>query len=205
MKNLIANIILFSILLVSCDCGIDKKELLFTDNELKNFSSFTVGDTIVYLSNQGNADTLVVQEISPTIKEFNIKCGFLRVQPSNSKSIHILNHPTHKYPYSHWETDSTAAIKDYQLFMSMNITPNPREVDMILSFKNFLFMYGDYQDFKIEKDTFIGKYGLKSFYRFPHSYPERMKDSTYINEILWAPEEGLFAYTNLKGEIFIKN
>ena len=205
MKNLIANIVLFSILLVSCDCGIDKKELLFTDNELRNFSSFTIGDTIVYSSNLGNADTIVVQEISPTIKEFDIKCGFLSAQPSNSKKIHILNHPINKFPYSHWETDSTATIKDYQWFMSMNITPNPREVDMTLGFKNFSFLHGDYQDFKIKKDTIIGKYSLKSFYRFPHSYPERMKDSTYINEIFWTSEEGLIVYTNLKGEIFIKN
>ena len=205
MKNVIVYIVLFSILLVSCDYGIDKEELLFTDIELKNFSSFAVGDTIIFFSNQGNADTIIVQEISPTIKEFEINCGFLSAQPSNYKSIHIQNYPINKYPYSHWETDSTAAIKNNQWFMSMDITPNPREVNMTVCLKNFSYMHGNYQDYKIEKDTIIGKYNLKSFYRFPHSYPERMRDSTYINKIYWTPKEGLIAYTNLKGELFIKN
>ena len=191
-------------MLVSCDCGIDKEELLFTESELKHFSSFTVGDTIVFLSNQGSADTIVVQEISPTIKEFEIRCGILSVRPSNYKSIHIQNHPTNKYPYSHWETDLTAAIKDYQWFMSMDITPNPRKVNMTVCIKNFSFIRGNYQDYKIEKDTVIEKYNLKYFYRFPHSYPEQMKDSTYINEIYWTLEEGLLAYTNIMGELFIK-
>ena len=205
MKNLIVNIILLSFLFVSCDCGIDAEELLFTENELKNFSSFAVGDTIVYSSNSGNSDTIIVKEISATIKEFDIECGILSAQPSNYKSIHILNHPVNKYPYSHWETDSTAETKDLQWFMSMNVTPNPRKVKMTIGIKNFSFSHGNYQDFKIEKDTVIGGYNLNSFYKFPHSYPERMKDSNFISTIYWTPKLGLVAYSNLNGEIFIKN
>lgn len=196
---------LFSALLFSCDCGIDEKELLFKKSELDHFSSFTVGDTIVYTDQIGNSDSIVIKEISEHDEDPEVNCGILSAQPNNYKAVYIEHLPLNIYPFSHWEVDSTAEIKDFNDLLSMNITPSPREVDLHISFKNFIFNKSGYQDYRIEKDTVIGSFHITSFYRFPHSYPERVKDSSYITEVYWTAKHGLIAYKNRQGNTYLKN
>ncbi|PHR46702.1 MAG: hypothetical protein COA32_09470 [Fluviicola sp.] len=204
MRNEFLYTILFSMLLFSCDCGIDEKELIFKESELDHFSSFTVGDTLIYTDQIGNTDRVVVKEISDHDKKPEVNCGIFRAQPNNHKAVYIEHLPVNIYPFSHWEVDSTAEIKDFHYLLSMNITPSPRDLDLHVSFKNFIFNRNDYENYRIEKDTIIGGFKVKSFYRFPHSYPERLKDSSYITEVFWTAKYGLIAYKNQKGNTYIK-
>jgi hypothetical protein len=189
---------------IACDCGIDESELLLTDNELLHFSSFANGDTIVYLGDKGHSDTIIVEEITPTIEQFDINCGFLSNSPTNEKSIFIRNHPNNIYPFSSWETRETATEKTEQWMFSFQVVANPRDVNMIFNFKNFSFVSNNYEALRIEKDTTIGDFQLSSYYKLPHVIPENQIDSSYIDFVYWTMEEGIVSYENLDGEIFVK-
>lgn len=194
----------FFFLVYSCKCDFDESELLFTQDELTHFESYNVNDTLIYLGDEGSADTLVVDEITPTVTSFDFNCGFVSSSPNNEKSIFIRNLPINKYPYSDWETHDNATVKTSQWFFSLQVLPNPREVNLVFNFKNFAFVSRSFDAFKVEKDTIIGNYAIDAYYRFPHTSPASRKDSTYINEVFWTNEYGLIAYSDLKGEIFIK-
>ncbi len=196
--------IFYVILFVSCDCGINEETLRFTQEELENFTSFELGDTLVYAGNQGNADTIIVDEVTPTIEEFDISCGFLSSDPTNMKSVFIRNHPNNVFPYTDFENHETAAVKQPQFFLNYQVLINPREVNVILNYKNFAFVSRVFDNFRIERDTMLGDLELSTYYRLPHSLPQRQLDSTYIDQVFWTSEEGIVAYIDLKGELFVK-
>ncbi len=187
------------ILLVSCDCGIDESELLLTSSELSFFDSYIEGDTIIYLGDMGSSDTLIVDTVTPTVEEFDINCGFLSSEPRNEKSIFIRHLPRNIYPFTPLETSESATIKSPQWLFSFQVVANPRDVNMVINFKNFSFASNQFEDYRTVKDTVFTDIEVDEFYKLPHT--ENGLDEI-VECVYWIPTEGMLAYTATTGEHF---
>ncbi len=194
-------IIIILTLLISGCCSYDKEDFEFNTNDLKHFSSFKLGDTIYYESTNHNIDTILILNYD---SEQHKNCGgFLGPRPINGKWIRIKHLPTDKW-YGKTQEEGKPTRIDYQSLFWITKYPLAKKTEYSISFKDFCSRYDTIiGDFHTDTIVLNGKQ-MTNYYIVNHAYPERVTDSTNIERVYWTDKDGLTAYMNKGGEIWIK-
>ncbi|NOQ76019.1 MAG: hypothetical protein GQ574_28695 [Crocinitomix sp.] len=194
--------------LFSCACDFEKEDWLFNKQELNHFSSFEKGDTIVYSSDFGACDTIVILEITDHNTDSDINCGGLMPPKlENNKSVKIQHLPKDNWKTTTTNGNSGGSIirEDHQSLLSISKFPELAETSFQISFQNFNIITDNLTVYLHEQDTLINGLKYDSYYKFEPNHPERLEDSTDISIIIWTEKAGLTAYQNMGGHNFVKN
>jgi len=190
---------LLTVLFSAC-CSYEQKDFDFTSEELAISSSLHVGDTIYYESNLHDMDTILIID---TLSEQVNGCGmFIQPRPTNNLSI-LIKH----LPIDNWHGTSTTNSKtkiDYQRLFTITKSPKPKQLEYSFCFKGF---YSSHESIigELHTDTIeFNNRKIWNYYLIKHSYPERIKIETDVSEIYWSKKEGLIAYKNKGGEVWIR-
>ncbi len=190
---------LLTALLSACN-SYDQKDFDFSNDELTFASSLHLGDTIYYESNLHDIDTLLIID---TLSE-QVKGGgfFMSPRPTNNLS-YLIKH----LPVDIWHGTSTVNAKtkiDYQSLFSISKSPKPKQLEFSFNFKGFYSKH-DLTIGELHTDTVkLNDSKFWNYYLIKHSYPERIKNESDVTELYWTKKEGLIAYKNKGGEVWVR-
>ena len=198
MQNFI--ILFFIIFISSCTSTIQSQQKYFlNENDLKHLADYKSRDTILFSSNLGNIDTIIVSAIG--YEDFR-SINYLgnRVDSIFGKSIAI-----HFFPIDKW-LDTLPEDNPAKDFVN-----NQRLIHVQKSQKTNKPLYLiTYKDFISKIDSVIGTYHtdtlnlngnrITNYYLVEPQESNKPKKSKSIITVYWTDKLGLTAYTNKEGE-----
>lgn len=199
LSILFCNIIAFQ----SCsNCEWQEEDLLFSEFELSHFDSYDLNDTIIYTSNLGEFDTIIVRGITTDNENPEIDCP---IRPANYKEVTIEHYPYNYVANESWNGSAEERSEFRHIIFQMQKYLAPEETSIIVQFKNFYYVSSDFPSRFTQKDTIINNLEITEYYRLEHSYPQHLEDSTDISVVFFSLKEGLVAYQNMCGNTWVKN
>lgn len=196
--------IIFLTLILSSCCSTDNKEFEFDNNEPRHLSCYKAGDTIYFENPKNDIDTITVLRIDSAKGE---KCFGLIAPPPSGKSCWV----TVKFlPIDKWHsvtingnTNDTTSI-DYESLIHIAKDPTENKTLFSFNFKDF-HSYPNNDLGKLNTDTLmLNKKKITNYYLIKYGFPERIKDSTTIETLIWTDSDGLTAYKDKKGDWWTK-
>lgn len=190
MKKNIVFWILISFLLFLNSCG-KCIETNLTNEEKEWFSVYEKGQTIIFKSNEGNLDSIVITE---KVKQHNNSdCNYYGIGPMQPE-IMLIN--------LNFKTCKTESYCDGGIFISKD------EVDKIFnpSFRLFGLFSSDIDATSLPKETEVilktTKRKYINVYVFEDGINAKNFGRGYLKSFYWDKKEGLIRYDTSEGEVF---
>ena len=202
MTKLLITII--SILILSSCCSTDNKEFDFDHNEPRHLSSYKKGDTLFFENSEKDTDIITILSVDSVKGK---KCFELISLRPMGKSCWV----TIKFlPIDKWHgvtingnTKDTISV-DYKNLIEITKDPIENKTFFQFYFKNFHTASQTVLG-RLNTDTLIlNEKKITNYYIINHGYPDRIKDSTDIETLIWTDKCGLTAYKNKAGHWWTK-
>lgn len=187
MKKIIILSSLFLVFLTSCNCT----ETHLTQEEREWFSVYNKGQTIIFKSNLGNLDTLVVTEKNETFG--NKECNWIEIGTIQNNMLNLLLKPKKCKNEANCEV-IIAISKDkidekaLPFFRLFDLEYTPASVNNELLTKSIKLLV-------------TGKSYVK-VYSFEDGVNAKGYGNNYLKSFYWDKEDGLIRYDAHDGEVF---
>lgn len=200
MKRFIIVILLFTLFNSCCEPPIDEDVFEFTESELEFLYPLKVSKMISFENEKQVTESILIRETKG--ESYNDCSNFIQRAPYNGRYVEVSHFPIDNWTGTSQEDGGPRKI-NYQSLLSMNKDFERNSINFSVSFKDF-----HSQSIKVGIDipqTFnLRGNQINNCYKLEHEYPERIKYSTDIVNVYWTKIEGLVAYENKAGEIWIK-
>jgi hypothetical protein len=191
-------------LIFSGCCSTDNKEFEFDNNEPRHLSYYKEGDTLYFQSSRNEIDTFTIIDVDSAKGE---KCFGLIAPRPTGKSCWV----TIKFlPVDRWHgvtingNTSDATSIEYKNLIQITKDPVENKTFFDLNFKDF-YSASETVFEKLNTDTLnLNEKEITNYYEINHGFPERVKDSTSIETLIWTDKDGLTAYKNKAGDWWTK-
>jgi hypothetical protein len=198
MQNFI--ILFFIIFISSCTSPIQSQQKYFlNENDLKHLADYKYRDTIIFSSNLGNIDTIIVSAIG--YEDFR-SINYLgnRVDSIFGKSIAIQFFPIDKCLDTLPEDDPGKDFVNSQRLIHVQKSQKTNKPLYLITFKDFISkidsVLGTYHTDSIN----INGNWITNYYLVEPQESNKPKKSKSIITVYWTDKSGLTAYTNREGE-----
>ena len=196
MRSII--LILFIFLFACCKPSIQKKYYL-DENDLKHFAAYKYGDTIIFHSNLGSIDTMLISSFGGE----DFRSSDTRSNRQDSligKSIAINFLPIENWIDTVPESDPMSNLVNYRKLIYAQKSQKTNKTHFLITYKDFISRI-DTLPGKFHADTLIlnGK-SITNYYLVERQNPYFLKNKKNIITVYWTDKLGLTAYKDQEGE-----
>jgi hypothetical protein len=183
MKNYI--LIFIALMLNSCTC----KQVNLTENEKQWLDPYEKGDLLVFKSNLGNIDTIVVTKKVNFYTNEN--CEWFTIGDTQNQGINIDLKPKKCHNKSYCEGE-------------ISIIKSTVEKDTAPFFRIFGLEFSKNTSHLIKREIILSTNGkvYNSAYLFQEGLNADNYGNNYMKSFIWDKKDGLIRYESADGEIF---
>lgn len=190
-------ILLIYLLGFLASCSYEKQDIFFTDFQISLTEPYKKGDTIYFLSNKNDLDTIVVN----SIKLYKNDCASLLGPRILLKKIGIKH-----LPLNHWNsgTESINGEKSHEIPQSIiSLDRRGDNTSIFIEYRNFSSKIMNENIGELKLDTIIYN-GTKitCYYEIEHGWKKAEKETDILN-IIWTIDKGLTAYKLKNGTEYV--
>lgn len=187
-------------LLSSCCCKYDDKDFQFTESHNKLLEPYTKGDSIYFVDQNGDLDTITISNID-TLQQ----CGCIMAGNRRAISVEIKHLPINKWTGgTEMYQDKPPKVLDQDLIV-IEKTPNDKDTKYFIgiNYRNFMGELTAIDSFSTD-NKFIDL-GISKYWTIKNQaadWPQYKQDSTMIINAYWTEKYGLTSYELRNGDIY---
>jgi hypothetical protein len=191
-KHLLLLSLLLGLALSACR-HYDKKDFEFSKEELAHFSQYHKGDTLIFQSDLGKVNTLLIEGFDTERHEAT--WGFMAPQPGNSVSIGIRHLPVDTWHGTAQVVGQKPTVVPQSLFR-ISKRPYQHKTTYMIELQDFFSSGDGMGEFHADSLT-LDQMTFNNYYVLTHEYPDRPSN---IVRVYWTDRYGLTAYQSKGGE-----
>lgn len=200
-QQILFSLFLVVILFFSCETIEEAEKPSFSENELKMLEAYHKDDTIYFDGPVGDVDTISITGIYTEIEKGS--GGFISKEPSLRRKI-VIKH----LPVDNWKivtySGKEVMKEEQQILLSLTKSLLAEGGNYcVFSFKDFSVLVDSVPLLKKDTITLKGK-SFSNYVILKRGGQKMIKDSSKTQAIYWSEREGLFAYENFKGDVWVK-
>ena len=204
MNKVSISIVVFSLLASCVSYEIDNFD--FSDPDLAHLGSYKEGDTIYFISNLGDTDTIVIVGLG---SEKTQGSRLLMAPPAgNTKWVdieHLNSSPLYK---GMWTYEDGKYGRNGPLICQPLIVLSKVEYDTATSigirYKNFYSIFLDLSELHRDDTVVLNHVAVTNYYLLTHLHLEAVKEPKDLEFVYWTDKYGLTGYKSKEGEEWIR-
>lgn len=199
-------IYIFSALVLICivvsACRYNAKELAFTDKELAFVNPYHEDDTLYFKDLHEHCDTVIIKSIG---KDQNDGFGLKNHNPVYNREWVTAAHLQSDYWRGATKNTTGNGELTFQNIIMIEKMPEQKKSNIAIEFRNFKYSSSIEKLGAMETTPIaLGGRTLTSYYILINQKLGSATDSTNITSVYWTREEGLTAYRNGNGNVWVK-